>query len=343
MLFNMALKNGNLISINEVKSGLKCDCFCPVCNSQLVARKGKIKVHHFAHYNSNECESYGESMLHLLAKKIIEENKYIMVPSFSVKTGDYSEKKKIKFEKVSVERDFKDIRPDIIAWKDSSSFCFIEITVTHGIEEDKLLKIKNYNISTLEINLSDYYNSNRLFDYLEFQNLILNNLSYYKRWIYDKNENKNLKKHLDYLEKCRVEYENKQERKREYFFKNNIIGILWENDYGNLTGDLLLDNDIFHIICKRTKRNNLRSPVFEIILRTSNKEYEDYFDEYIDYYNESENLEYINEDAGAIWENHSKWTGYIDNFGVRNKIEIVKNQEIKSSKSPHYFIKKLIN
>ena len=38
MLFNMALKNGNLISINEVKSGLKCDCFCPVCNSQLVAR-----------------------------------------------------------------------------------------------------------------------------------------------------------------------------------------------------------------------------------------------------------------------------------------------------------------
>ena len=46
MLFNMALKNGNLISIDEVESGLKCNCFCPVCNSQLVARKGKERVHH---------------------------------------------------------------------------------------------------------------------------------------------------------------------------------------------------------------------------------------------------------------------------------------------------------
>ena len=98
MLFNMALKNGNLISIDEVESGLKCNCFCPVCNSQLVARKGEKKVHHFAHYNSSECESYGESMLHLVAKKIIEENKYIMIPSFSVKTGNYSERKKVKFE-----------------------------------------------------------------------------------------------------------------------------------------------------------------------------------------------------------------------------------------------------
>ncbi len=341
MLFNMALKNGNLISIDEVISGKDCGCVCPVCGAQLIARKGKIKVHHFAHYNSNECENYGESMLHLLAKKILEEKKYIIVPSFSIKAGDYSEKKKIFFEKISVERSFKDIRPDIIAWKNSSSFCFIEITVTHGVDEDKLLKIKDYNISTLEINLRDYYINNKSFNYSEFKDFILNNISYYKRWVYDKNEDKNIKNHLDYLEKCRVEYEKKQERKREYFFKNNIIGILWENDYGNLKGDLLLDNDIFLIICRRVKRNNSRSPIFEIILRTSNEEYKNYFDEYIDYYSESENLEFINEDAGAIWENYSKWTGYIDNFGARNKIEIIKNPDIRSAKSPHYFIKKL--
>ena len=79
MLFNMALKNGNLISIDEVVQGSKCEYFCPVCNSQLIARQGKERVHHFAHYNSSECESYGESMLHLLAKKILEENKYDVI------------------------------------------------------------------------------------------------------------------------------------------------------------------------------------------------------------------------------------------------------------------------
>ena len=55
----------------------------------------------------------------------------------------------------------------------------------------------------------------------------------------------------------------------------------------------------------------------------------------------SAELEFINEDAGAIWENYSKWTGYIDNLGARNKIEIIKNPDIRSAKSPHYFIKKL--
>ena len=92
MLFNMALKNGNLISIDEVEviSGKDCGCFCPVCNSPLIARKGKQRVHHFAHYNSSECENYGESMLHLLAKKIIEENKYLLVPDFAKEVGSYS-------------------------------------------------------------------------------------------------------------------------------------------------------------------------------------------------------------------------------------------------------------
>ena len=165
MLFNMALKNGNLISINEVESGLKCDCFCPVCNSQLVARKGKIKVHHFAHYNSNECESYGESMLHLLAKKIIEENKYLLVPDFDKEVGSYSNLKKIDLTKIEVEKGYNDIKPDIIAWVGDENNFFVEIAVTHKVDYEKLLKIKEYNVSTLEIDLGDYYRSNENFDY----------------------------------------------------------------------------------------------------------------------------------------------------------------------------------
>ncbi len=39
---------GELITIREVSSG-KTNLVCPFCNSQLIAKKGKIKQHHFAH------------------------------------------------------------------------------------------------------------------------------------------------------------------------------------------------------------------------------------------------------------------------------------------------------
>ncbi|MDI9634363.1 competence protein CoiA family protein [Oscillatoria laete-virens NRMC-F 0139] len=40
-----------LISIEDVPSG-KIDLFCPYCGGQLVAKKGKIKQHHFAHLDA---------------------------------------------------------------------------------------------------------------------------------------------------------------------------------------------------------------------------------------------------------------------------------------------------
>lgn len=40
-----------LISIEDVPSG-KTELFCPYCGGQLVAKKGKVKQHHFAHLNA---------------------------------------------------------------------------------------------------------------------------------------------------------------------------------------------------------------------------------------------------------------------------------------------------
>ena len=263
MLFNMALKNGNLISINEVESGLKCDCFCPVCNSQLVARKGEIKVHHFAHYNSNECESYGESMLHLLAKKIIEENKYLLVPDFDKEVGSYSNLKKIDLTKIEVEKGYNDIKPDIIAWVGDENNFFVEIAVTHKVDYEKLLKIKEYNVSTLEIDLGDYYRSNENFDYNLFKEIILSGV-YNKRWIFDKKHRSKLEKHKKILRE--IEYKANIERKQqkkieeqnrlleievskkrcsialEKYVSNEIIGVLWEDSGMSLSGGIVFNN-----------------------------------------------------------------------------------------------------
>ncbi|XAZ82159.1 hypothetical protein A6C57_27915 (plasmid) [Fibrella sp. ES10-3-2-2] len=43
------LADGDLLHISEVARGDACNCFCPHCQTSLAAKKGKVKVHHFAH------------------------------------------------------------------------------------------------------------------------------------------------------------------------------------------------------------------------------------------------------------------------------------------------------
>lgn len=43
------LADGELLHISEGARGDACNCFCPHCQTPLAAKKGKVKVHHFAH------------------------------------------------------------------------------------------------------------------------------------------------------------------------------------------------------------------------------------------------------------------------------------------------------
>ena len=40
-----ALKDGEITSIADVESGLKCGCVCPACGEPLVAKKGSKVMH----------------------------------------------------------------------------------------------------------------------------------------------------------------------------------------------------------------------------------------------------------------------------------------------------------
>lgn len=56
MIFEGVLQEtGEVVSIDDVPSGLKCNCICPNCHVRLIAKKGKKNVHHFAHVNGAEC------------------------------------------------------------------------------------------------------------------------------------------------------------------------------------------------------------------------------------------------------------------------------------------------
>ena len=67
---------GKLVNIEQAESGKKCNCICPACQESLVARKGKIRKHHFAHSSGKNCEHAYETMLHQLAKEKFQEAFY---------------------------------------------------------------------------------------------------------------------------------------------------------------------------------------------------------------------------------------------------------------------------
>ena len=78
------IRDGRLRYIDDVERGLKCGCVCPSCEHPLVARRGPVKVPHFAHYQGGDCRKGIETALHLMAKEMLEDRKEIVLPGAAV-------------------------------------------------------------------------------------------------------------------------------------------------------------------------------------------------------------------------------------------------------------------
>ena len=154
-----ALKDGEITSIADVESGLKCGCVCPACGEPLVAKKGSKVMHHFAHHAGTNCEYGCQTSLHLAAKDILSKAKKMVIPAVTIDfPGTYkrervTEEKEIEIDRVELERRFDDIIPDVVVYSGGKYF-FVEIFVTHRVNDAKLAKLKKANISTIEMNLS---------------------------------------------------------------------------------------------------------------------------------------------------------------------------------------------
>lgn len=151
------LKNETLVHISDAQQGLACDCVCPACKQPLVARKGILKVHHFAHHRSVECAKAVETALHLASKQILMECREIAIPGVTIELTTrhwmlITGARTIPLEAVHEEHRTEDIVPDILAYSGGTPL-MIEINVTHGVDEAKLAKIRRLGISAIEIDL----------------------------------------------------------------------------------------------------------------------------------------------------------------------------------------------
>ncbi len=144
------LKDGEIVTINDVASGLACGCVCPACKKALVARKGKIKVHHFAHYQADDCGGGLETALHLMAKEVIAQSETFTTPEVYILKNRYRIKDatEIQIERVTLESRMGELIPDIVIETNGKKL-LIEIVVTNRVSNSKWQRIQSENLPTL--------------------------------------------------------------------------------------------------------------------------------------------------------------------------------------------------
>lgn len=192
-----AIRDNRLLHISEVESGLKCRCHCPACGDALIARKGKVKAHHFAHRNS-DCAHGVESALHIMAKEILEEERKLFLPEVAIQLPHYNDYKAVlyknglmEFDSVTLEKRYQGIVPDILVSKGNRRL-IVEIYVTHKVDGQKLALIKDSCTSAIEIDLSIF---EQMPSREELRDILINHDGF-KMWLYHK-------KRDFYLEKWR--------------------------------------------------------------------------------------------------------------------------------------------
>lgn len=154
--------NSLMVSVDDVPSGLVCGCVCLVCRRPLVAKKGKIQAHHFAHKAGEfdpDCERAGETLLHRYAKEVLSREKRILLPPLTVSDRwgslEVSPQQMVAFDSVELERRFGSVVPDVVGHLRSRDL-FIEFLVTHRCSPEKLAKLKKLDVGVLEVDLSSY-------------------------------------------------------------------------------------------------------------------------------------------------------------------------------------------
>lgn len=185
MEMQYALQEGKTAHISEVDKGLDCNCLCPACGERLVAKKGNIKVHHFAHYSQIDCSLAYETSLHLGVKRVLERERKLLFPatykiSLLNRQTLVSEPTLLEIDQIVLEERIESIIPDILVQVHGAR-CLIEIYVTHKVDDAKLEKVKKLNIAALEI---DFSHINREVNDEVISEILLTDLGL-KHWLFN--------------------------------------------------------------------------------------------------------------------------------------------------------------
>jgi hypothetical protein len=147
------IKDGELVTIDEVVSGLACGCICQCCGKPLVARKGNFLTHHFAHYKSADCSGGLQTALHLMSKEIINNYSTFTTPPLFFDDTRYEiiPEHQIPVFNVALEKRLGSMVPDLIIETKNEKKLLVEIIVTNKPDHEKIKKIRELNIAAVGV------------------------------------------------------------------------------------------------------------------------------------------------------------------------------------------------
>lgn len=163
-------EDGKLIHVREARQGKECNCTCPDCGLQLIAKQGQIMAWHFAHSQPTEC--FGESILHKVAKEIIREaidTKDFLIPGIKrelisedllgnpIKSSWQMEEELISITSAVEEYTLPNNQiTDVLLTSNSlKNSLAVEIYVTHKKSDLDISKFSDIQQNGIEIDLSD--------------------------------------------------------------------------------------------------------------------------------------------------------------------------------------------
>lgn len=161
------LRDGRMVSTEDVPSGEECGCVCPGCLAPLVAKKGETNVHHFAHVGQ-VCGSGPETAIHLMAKQILVQEKNMELPAMVVELsavdafGDLAvvrttlvDARHIHYSSVSTEVTIGNHRPDALAMCSDGTEHRVEVFVSHAVDSMKAKELEALDAACFEICLNN--------------------------------------------------------------------------------------------------------------------------------------------------------------------------------------------
>ncbi|PCK32645.1 hypothetical protein [Pseudoalteromonas piscicida] len=183
MLVYALNENKQLVHISDVKNGKACNCVCPECENNLIARNaGRVKAHSFAHevkeLETRECRM---TALHLFAQRFVKTQSSILLPSHEVVIQNQKfiqPPKSIKINSAEIELSLDKFRIDVALFTEIGPI-YIEVKVKSPCTEEKLNFFKSNGLMSMEYDLAPYIGTS--FEVVEEALLIPETIA---EWIY---------------------------------------------------------------------------------------------------------------------------------------------------------------
>ena len=184
-----ALQDGRPVHVTRVPRGTACGCFCASCGEPVIARQGGSMSWHFAHASGSECAGAYETSLHVAGKATLEKLGRIRLPAVMAEFPMSRREPVVvvpamdeDIVSVVFEERRGNVIPDVIITTAAGYEIFVEIAVTHYVDEVKLAKLKAMGTPVLEVDIGDVRDGEPDFDAIFLGD------SERKRWMFHPSE-----------------------------------------------------------------------------------------------------------------------------------------------------------